>query len=168
MPSHDTEGPSRLSTATSPRCGRARTAAETGASLTRRARPVRAIADPHGPSGPDEVRQEEAEIRRALGEATDEVAVPVLAEGHEHPEPGPQAAQRVVKVRSDPVEHLELVALGAESELARPVGDDPDEALVVRREGGVRPGRHRRPGRSEEHTSELQSLRHLVCRLLLE
>src|SRR6202020_3339402 len=26
---------------------------------------------------------------------------------------------------------------------------------------------HRRP-RSEEHTSELQSLRHLVCRLLLE
>src|SRR5258705_5586514 len=25
-----------------------------------------------------------------------------------------------------------------------------------------------RPGRSEEHTSELQSLRHLVCRLLLE
>src|SRR5471030_3434776 len=26
----------------------------------------------------------------------------------------------------------------------------------------------RRPRRSEEHTSELQSLRHLVCRLLLE
>src|SRR5436853_5571109 len=25
-----------------------------------------------------------------------------------------------------------------------------------------------RPSRSEEHTSELQSLRHLVCRLLLE
>src|SRR2546423_9731345 len=34
-------------------------------------------------------------------------------------------------------------------------------------------GRHRRhrdikPGRSEEHTSELQSLAYLVCRLLLE
>src|SRR5215831_17910451 len=28
--------------------------------------------------------------------------------------------------------------------------------------------RHRLPSRSEEHTSELQSLRHLVCRLLLE
>src|SRR5262245_61842776 len=28
--------------------------------------------------------------------------------------------------------------------------------------------RHRRALRSEEHTSELQSLRHLVCRLLLE
>src|SRR5262245_62634997 len=27
---------------------------------------------------------------------------------------------------------------------------------------------HEGPGRSEEHTSELQSLRHLVCRLLLE
>src|SRR5258705_1119869 len=29
-------------------------------------------------------------------------------------------------------------------------------------------GRGRRAARSEEHTSELQSLRHLVCRLLLE
>src|SRR5437899_7071058 len=28
--------------------------------------------------------------------------------------------------------------------------------------------RHERSSRSEEHTSELQSLRHLVCRLLLE
>src|ERR1035438_2067560 len=28
------------------------------------------------------------------------------------------------------------------------------------------PGPVQRPGRSEEHTSELQSLRHLVCRLL--
>src|ERR1039458_1218411 len=28
--------------------------------------------------------------------------------------------------------------------------------------------RHSECGRSEEHTSELQSLRHLVCRLLLE
>src|SRR2546425_5314041 len=27
---------------------------------------------------------------------------------------------------------------------------------------------HRHPGRSEEHTSELQSLAYLVCRLLLE
>src|SRR5205814_9687259 len=33
---------------------------------------------------------------------------------------------------------------------------DPDLGLLLRR------------GRSEEHTSELQSLRHLVCRLLLE
>src|SRR5882724_12397194 len=31
---------------------------------------------------------------------------------------------------------------------------------------GYSPGRH--TNRSEEHTSELQSLRHLVCRLLLE
>src|SRR3712207_7499771 len=29
-------------------------------------------------------------------------------------------------------------------------------------------GRRRRPGRSEEHTSELQSRQYLVCRLLLE
>src|SRR5687767_15488775 len=42
----------------------------------------------------------------------------------------------------------------------------------ARREGADRhaPGRARRPqeGRSEEHTSELQSLAYLVCRLLLE
>src|SRR5205814_8997877 len=33
---------------------------------------------------------------------------------------------------------------------------------------GRRIGREPTTGRSEEHTSELQSLRHLVCRLLLE
>src|ERR1035441_11001129 len=32
---------------------------------------------------------------------------------------------------------------------------------------GIRCWRARRAARSEEHTSELQSLRHLVCRLLL-
>src|SRR5205814_10173412 len=37
--------------------------------------------------------------------------------------------------------------------------------LAVRNDGRPRP---RRRNRSEEHTSELQSLRHLVCRLLLE
>src|SRR5438045_5189678 len=42
-----------------------------------------------------------------------------------------------------------------------------------RRRGGGRPGGAARGvpaerARSEEHTSELQSLRHLVCRLLLE
>src|SRR2546425_2875753 len=37
---------------------------------------------------------------------------------------------------------------------------EPDERIVVA-------GR-RTPGRSEEHTSELQSLAYLVCRLLLE
>src|SRR5437899_10172948 len=40
------------------------------------------------------------------------------------------------------------------------------QALRVGQERPVE-GDHRR-GRSEEHTSELQSLRHLVCRLLLE
>src|SRR5258705_9598190 len=41
-----------------------------------------------------------------------------------------------------------------------PVSDDPNRRL---RDRSIR-----RRGRSEEHTSELQSLRHLVCRLLLE
>src|SRR5262245_62406787 len=47
-----------------------------------------------------------------------------------------------------------------------------DDFLVRRRKQGVRapvPGGRAAAGiRSEEHTSELQSLRHLVCRLLLE
>src|SRR3989442_11863316 len=43
---------------------------------------------------------------------------------------------------------------------------EADEALQAHRAGG---GGHRRGrGRSEEHTSELQSRPHLVCRLLLE
>src|SRR5262245_65010381 len=39
--------------------------------------------------------------------------------------------------------------------------------IVFARRGGWR-RREQIMGRSEEHTSELQSLRHLVCRLLLE
>src|SRR2546425_7095024 len=38
---------------------------------------------------------------------------------------------------------------------------------LSRDERGLRPGSHDR-ARSEEHTSELQSLAYLVCRLLLE
>src|SRR3712207_7625853 len=41
----------------------------------------------------------------------------------------------------------------------RPVERRPQQALEVL---------GRRPGRSEEHTSELQSRQYLVCRLLLE
>src|SRR5947199_4725141 len=40
---------------------------------------------------------------------------------------------------------------------------EPEQAEAVERTAGEIEG-----GRSEEHTSELQSLRHLVCRLLLE
>src|SRR3989441_8706275 len=41
-------------------------------------------------------------------------------------------------------------------------------ALAVGREGGADPARAVAALRSEEHTSELQSLAYLVCRLLLE
>src|SRR5436853_1925515 len=48
-------------------------------------------------------------------------------------------------------------------------GETPGEILKrqVDRSDFVAP-RQYNPSRSEEHTSELQSLRHLVCRLLLE
>src|SRR5215212_10672039 len=45
--------------------------------------------------------------------------------------------------------------------LFRSVGVQRDHVPHPRQHGSV-------PDRSEEHTSELQSLRHLVCRLLLE
>src|SRR5262245_63505968 len=40
--------------------------------------------------------------------------------------------------------------------------------LATRARKHIEFGKPRFPARSEEHTSELQSLRHLVCRLLLE
>src|SRR5258708_13704243 len=46
-------------------------------------------------------------------------------------------------------------------------GARPSTAPTVPRCSGTRP-RTGPPGRSEEHTSELQSPDHLVCRLLLE
>src|SRR5262245_64803785 len=51
---------------------------------------------------------------------------------------------------------------GGSAEIAPPLTRDPTCAGVV---GEVAPSTS--CGRSEEHTSELQSLRHLVCRLLL-
>src|ERR1039458_10143596 len=50
-------------------------------------------------------------------------------------------------------------------------GERKGDGTRLLRAVGLRPesnhGRKRTRGRSEEHTSELQSLRHLVCRLLL-
>src|SRR3989449_2069663 len=43
-----------------------------------------------------------------------------------------------------------------------------DRAHRARGGAAARPGSDRRGNRSEEHTSELQSRLHLVCRLLLE
>src|SRR5690348_17689086 len=55
-----------------------------------------------------------------------------------------------------------LVAFGGSP---RPLGARTPRAGTERPAG---PGRGSRCGRSEEHTSELQSPVHLVCRLLLE
>src|SRR2546425_4089863 len=52
---------------------------------------------------------------------------------------------------------------GAPAGLGTPAGPS---AAPLRADDDVR--RPRRPARSEEHTSELQSLAYLVCRLLLE
>src|SRR2546422_7753732 len=50
----------------------------------------------------------------------------------------------------------------------RPDAERPSPDAPVLREEGARPPEPNRGSRSEEHTSELQSRLHLVCRLLLE
>src|SRR5438552_9246798 len=52
----------------------------------------------------------------------------------------------------------------ADARAARPPGGSRPTAVGEASRRGARPAR----GRSEEHTSELQSPDHLVCRLLLE
>src|SRR3712207_7266839 len=47
-------------------------------------------------------------------------------------------------------------------------GEDVGAGAVVRPPEAGRAAAHRGRGRSEEHTSELQSRQYLVCRLLLE
>src|SRR5438876_7550227 len=54
---------------------------------------------------------------------------------------------------------------GGRAPLARHCGRAADSQSLCR---AALPGAARRPPRSEEHTSELQSPVHLVCRLLLE
>src|SRR5687767_15730178 len=49
-----------------------------------------------------------------------------------------------------------------------PAGEGRRRAAGRRRRGAPGGERARAPGRSEEHSSELQSLANLVCRLLLE
>src|SRR5258708_18639157 len=51
---------------------------------------------------------------------------------------------------------------------ALPISPRPDRLLVLARAGGHAMRDTVAPARSEEHTSELQSPDHLVCRLLLE
>src|SRR2546422_4515597 len=57
--------------------------------------------------------------------------------------------------------------LGSELDLAR-LGRDADYVRAGRTEWKTEQARAIRSARSEEHTSELQSRLHLVCRLLLE
>src|SRR5258708_16779072 len=63
-------------------------------------------------------------------------------------------------------QHLQclFVAIG---QMREDLGGDPAQMGIIRYHMRS-PARHTPPPRSEEHTSELQSPDHLVCRLLLE
>src|SRR5437899_9489743 len=77
------------------------------------------------------------------------------------------SAYRFLHERADPSRFGGSQLLQREGD--RPHGTFVEVRLVAEAERGV-PGVEllRALERSEEHTSELQSLRHLVCRLLLE
>src|SRR3989441_2658562 len=85
------------------------------------------------------------------------------------------APRRRRKELRDEGPHLRRAAAHAAEALGllvRDGGQAGPRRLRRRPGGGERGRRHRRPRRpgrrSEEHTSELQSLAYLVCRLLLE
>src|SRR5262245_65378137 len=59
------------------------------------------------------------------------------------------------------IEDVLLISVWRDTDLTREVPVRPDGKISL-------PLIHDIAARSEEHTSELQSLRHLVCRLLLE
>src|SRR5262245_62386130 len=67
--------------------------------------------------------------------------------------------------------HLEWSRYSSDSTGSRPARASPQRGQRTRSRSPTSPAgkpRRIRNARSEEHTSELQSLRHLVCRLLLE
>src|SRR5439155_26179593 len=75
---------------------------------------------------------------------------------------GADADEEAVGVDGDEVGHL-----GVDASVA--LVDDPRPRVVVAARGFIlEPGLDGPVARSEEHTSELQSRGHLVCRLLLE
>src|ERR1039458_10460707 len=66
---------------------------------------------------------------------------------------------------------LDILRGGVDVARQRELHADGRGALAILRAHALHAGDRRElalEGRSEEHTSELQSLRHLVCRLLLE
>src|SRR2546422_1780985 len=65
---------------------------------------------------------------------------------------------------ADPGQDEQTGVVGDQTQMAAPLGSRPADPLNA---CGALPGR-RAEKRSEEHTSELQSRLHLVCRLLLE
>src|SRR5262245_63330999 len=73
----------------------------------------------------------------------------------------------------DALRHLRCRRVGRRRILNHHAASSCRETPIVtptsaRRVAGILAGREPHRPRSEEHTSELQSLRHLVCRLLLE
>src|SRR5687767_15532478 len=68
----------------------------------------------------------------------------------------------------DDLQHVDLAGFHIDLDFGEVRGEGIGLGRHVRRRGDELPRRHTLLRRSEEHTSELQSLAYLVCRLLLE
>src|SRR5205814_4520361 len=115
----------------------------------------------------------EAVVHRAQRERREEPGAPVVELGP------PEIGEDEEEPSEEPSGKAEGVAVvqPAEAQVEDAPGEDEERlhqggVLGVLAPDGVDAARVERPRpirvRSEEHTSELQSLRHLVCRLLLE
>src|SRR2546425_2971222 len=89
-----------------------------------------------------------------------EVGVAVAVRVEEH---GAQVLRHAILLEDAAVAAHEAAVGLLDQELARLISRAPDEQVIEPVAVHVRHGE-----RSEEHTSELQSLAYLVCRLLLE
>src|SRR5207244_4875401 len=93
---------------------------------------------------------------------------------HVHVAEGRYEGERTLREHgATPVRHLDrLCALGARTIAVHAVWLDDEEVALMGARGAALASAHERNllvvERSEEHTSELQSPDHLVCRLLLE
>src|SRR2546425_10354789 len=126
---------------------------------------VQGMDEPHGVAGAvQEVRVPEGDVPRTRGDQ--------LADVRQHDVPRDSEEASVVHGRNGTVQAGVQAAATRFNVARRDETSGARQAHVARQGGQPGPARRREgqplEGRSEEHTSELQSLAYLVCRLLLE
>ena len=97
---------------------------------------------PAGPSPRHQPAQEEADVGRLLGHASHEVAVPLVAHRHVHPQLVTAVGDALLLVGADPVEHLVLEGPRVAPVAARERLGDLDQPGVMGGDHGIARARH--------------------------